>query len=51
MNEIEEIDPRLVERFLTELPDKALRLGIRVLLAVVAFFIGTQLIRIIRKIV
>ena len=51
MNEIEEIDPRLVERFLTELPDKALRLGIRVLLAVVAFVIGTQLIRIIRKIV
>lgn len=51
MSEIEEIDPRLVERFLTELPDKALKLGIRVLLAVLAFFIGTQLIRIIRKIV
>ena len=48
---MEEIDIGLIEKFLQELPDKALRLGIRVVLAVVVFFIGTQLIRIVRKIV
>ena len=48
---MEEIDIGLIENFLQELPDKALRLGIRVVLAVVVFFVGTQLIRIVRKIV
>lgn len=48
---MEEIDIGLIEKFLQELPDKALRLGIRVVLAVAAFFIGVQLIRIVRKIV
>lgn len=48
---MEEIDIGLIEKFLQELPDKALRLGIRVVLAVVVFFVGTQLIRIVRKIV
>ena len=48
---MEEIDIGLIENFLQELPDKALRLGIRVVLAVVVFFIGTQWIRIVRKIV
>ena len=48
---MEEIDIGLIEKFLSELPDKALQLGVRVLLAVLVFFIGTQLIRIIRRIV
>lgn len=48
---MEEIDIGIIEKFLQELPDKALRLGIRVVLAIAAFFIGTQLIRIVRKIV
>lgn len=48
---MEEINIGIIEKFLQELPDKALRLGIRVVLAIAAFFIGTQLIRIVRKIV
>lgn len=48
---MEEINISLIEKFLSELPDKALRLGVRVLLAVLVFFIGTQLIRIIRRII
>lgn len=46
-----ELDMNVIERFVEELPDKALHLGIRVVLAVVAFFIGTQLIKIVRKLV
>ena len=45
------VDPGVVENFFTELPDKALHLGIRVLLAAVFFFVGTQLIKLIRRIV
>ncbi|MBO5291651.1 MAG: mechanosensitive ion channel [Lachnospiraceae bacterium] len=48
---LEDINPGVIEQFLRELPDKALRLGIRVLLAVVFFAIGVQLIKAIRKIV
>lgn len=47
---IEKLDYKIIESFLQELPDKALRLGVRVLLAVIVFFIGTQLIKIVRKI-
>ncbi len=39
-----------IEKFIEELPDKALHLGIRVLLAIVFFFIGTQLIKLVLKI-
>lgn len=48
---MEEFNIGIIEKFLQELPDKALRLGIRVVLAIAAFFIGTQLIRIVRKLV
>ncbi|MCD7726504.1 MAG: mechanosensitive ion channel [Clostridiales bacterium] len=46
----EEIDPGLIQAYLQELPDKALRLGIRVLLAFVFFVIGVQVIKLIRRI-
>lgn len=39
-----------IEEYLQELPDKLIRFGVRVLLAVVVFFIGVQLIRFIRKV-
>lgn len=39
-----------LERFLDALPEKALNLGIRVLIAAVLFFIGSKLIKFIRKI-
>lgn len=44
------IQPGAIEKLLQELPEKALSLGIRILLAVVVFFIGTQLIKLIRRI-
>ncbi|MDD6811122.1 MAG: mechanosensitive ion channel family protein [Lachnospiraceae bacterium] len=46
----EEIDIGLIQSYLQKLPDAALRFGVRVLLALIVFFIGAQLIRLIRKI-
>lgn len=46
----DELRMGLIENYLQELPDKLLRFGIRVLLALVVFFIGTQLIKLIRRI-
>ena len=37
--ELEEIDITLIERFLRDLPEKALNLGARILLALLFFFI------------
>ncbi len=45
-----ELKVGLIENYLQELPDKLLRFGIRVLLALVVFFIGTQLIKLIGRI-
>ena len=49
--EFEEIDPTVIERFFEELPEKALHLGVRILLALVFFFIGVQCIKLLRKII
>lgn len=56
VEDIEEIfeeikQPGVVEKFFAELPEKALHLGVRVLLALLTFVIGVQLIKLIRKIV
>lgn len=49
---IEEIkQPGVVKSFFMELPEKALHLGVRVLLALITFIIGVQLIKLVRKIV
>lgn len=47
----ENIDMNAIEKFFNELPEKALSLGIRVLLAILVFFIGSYLIKIVRRIV
>ena len=47
----EEIDVGLIQIYVQQLPDKALRFGIRVLLALVVFFIGVQVIKLVRRIV
>lgn len=44
-------EPEALKSFFQELPEKALHLGGRVLLALFAFVIGVQLIRLIRRIV
>lgn len=46
-----EEDLGIIQKFIQELPDKALKLGIRVLLAVLVFLIGMKIIKAIRKIV
>lgn len=46
----DELKVGLIETYLQELPDKALRLGIRVVLALVVFLVGSQLIKLVRKI-
>lgn len=40
----------VIERFLQELPERAFHLGLRVVLAALAFLIGVQLIRLIRHV-
>lgn len=49
--EVPAIDIGVIEKFLSELPDKALSLGSRILFAVIFFIVGVQLIKLIRKIV
>ena len=45
------INPGVIKQFLYNMPEKALHLGIRVLLALVFFFVGSQLIKLLRKLV
>ena len=47
----EEIDMGLLQAYLQQLPDKALRFCVRVLMAVIVFLVGMQLIRLVRRIV
>ena len=49
--EFEEIDPTVIEKFLKELPENAFHLGIRVLMALVFFFLGVQCIKLLRRII
>ncbi len=46
----DELQVSAIQRYMQELPDKLIRFGIRVLLALVVFFIGVQLIKLIRRI-
>lgn len=47
----EEIDVGLIQKYLQQLPDKALRFGVRVLLALLVFLVGMQIITLVRRIV
>ncbi len=47
----EEIDVGLIQTYVQQLPDKALRFGVRVLLALVVFLVGVQVIKLVRGIV
>lgn len=52
MDVVEDIlKPSVIESFFETLPEKALNLGLRILLAVLCFVIGVQLIRLVRKII
>lgn len=45
----DEVDVGLVESYLRQLPDTLIRLGVRVLLALAAFWIGARVIGLVRK--
>lgn len=47
--DVSEIDVGLIGKFLEGLPEKALHLGIRVVLAIIVFLIGAELIKLIRR--
>ena len=47
----EELNMGLIETYLQQLPDKVLRFGMKVFLALVVFFLGIQLIKVVRGIV
>lgn len=47
----EELDITLIEKFLRDLPERALNLGVRIALALVFFFIGVQIIKVFRRII
>lgn len=49
--QVEDIDIGVIEQFLSELPEKAFRLGIRVVFAILVFLIGSKVIKIVRKMV
>ena len=46
----ETVDVGLIQSFIQELPEKALRFGVRVLLALLVFVIGAQLIKLVCRI-
>ncbi len=47
----EHIQPDLIKEFMSQLPEKALNFGVRVLMAVIFFLIGVNMIKLIRKII
>ena len=49
--QVPQLDPGAVEKFLSELPEKALHMGLRIVLALVVFLLGVQVIKLIRRIV
>ena len=51
INELEQVDPGVLEAFFKSLPEKALNLGVRVALTLVLLAVGVYLIRLIRKMV
>ena len=47
----ETIDKNAIEKFIAELPEKVLRLGVKVIFALIVFVVGVWLIRLLRKII
>ena len=46
----ESLDPGAVEKWLSGLPEKALHMGLRIVLALVVFLLGMQVIKLLRRI-
>ena len=48
--EVTKKDPTAIQQFLADLGHKALSFGVQVIIAIIIFFIGTRIIRVVRKI-
>lgn len=48
---VEKAAPTVIEKFFEDLPEKVLHLGIRIVLALIFFFIGVQCIKLFRRII
>lgn len=46
-----QLDPGAIEKFFSELPEKAMNMGLRIVLALVVFLLGMQVIKLVRKLV
>ena len=46
-----QLDPGAIEKFFSELPEKAMNMGLRIVLALVVFLLGVQVIKLVRKLV
>ena len=46
-----QLDPGAIEKFFSELPEKAMNMGLRIVLALVVFLLGVQVINLVRKLV
>ncbi len=46
-----QLDPGAIEKFFSELPEKAMNMGLRIVLALVVFLLGVQMIKLVRKLV
>ncbi len=44
------VDKNALERFFQDIPEKALNLGVRIVFALIVFFVGVQIIKFVRKI-
>ena len=51
LTETANLDPTLIQKFIYELPEKALNLGVRILYALIFIAIGAQLIKMARRII
>lgn len=49
--QLPQLDPGAIEKFISGLPEKALHMGLRIVLALVAFLLGVQVIKLVRRIV
>lgn len=46
-----QLDPGAIEKFFSELPEKAMNMGLRIVLALVVFLLGVQVLKLVRKLV
>ena len=51
LTETANLDPTVIQEFIYALPEKALNLGVRIIYALIFIAIGTQLIKVVRRVI